>query len=107
MLMFLAQPRGSPHPRARHIARTIADKRDDLLFKSAEPLLDRLQIREDLARMLVVSQRVDGGDAGKFGEFLDIALGKSADDRAMNHPAQHAGGVLDGFAPPKRTTRFG
>ena len=48
--------------------------------------------------MLVIGQRVDGRDAGKFGEFLHVALRKRADDRAVNHPAQHARGVLDRFA---------
>ena len=36
-----------------------------------------------------------------FGEFLDVLLRVSADDRAVNHPSQHAGGVLDRFAAPQ------
>ena len=33
-----------------------------------------------------------------MGEVLDIALRKGADDRAVQHPAHDAGGVLDWFA---------
>ena len=47
--------------------------------------------------MFVVRQRVDGRDAGIARELLHIALRKSADDRAVNHAAQHPRGVLDGF----------
>ena len=51
--------------------------------------------------MLVVGEGVDGGDAGEIGEFLDVALGEGADDGAVEHSAQDAGGVLDGFAAAK------
>ena len=33
-----------------------------------------------------------------MGEFLDVELGEGADNSAVNHAAEHAGGVLDGFA---------
>ncbi len=32
------------------------------------------------------------------GERFQVALREGADHRAVEHPAQHAGGVLDGFA---------
>ena len=55
-------------------------------------------VRKNLARMLVVGQRVDGRDAGKLRELLHVALRERADDRAVDHPAQHARGVLDRLA---------
>ena len=48
--------------------------------------------------MLVIRQRIDGGDLGKFREFFHVGLRIGADDRAVNHAAQHAGGVLDRLA---------
>ena len=48
--------------------------------------------------MLVVRQRVDGRNAGKSGELLDVALREGADDRAVNHPAHHPRSVLDWLA---------
>ena len=51
--------------------------------------------------MLVVRQRVDGGDAGVLGELLHVALREGAEHRAVHHPAQHARGVLDRFAAAK------
>ena len=48
--------------------------------------------------MFFVRQRVDGGKAGVLGEFLHVLLRVSPDDRAMNHPSEHPGGVLDRFA---------
>ena len=47
--------------------------------------------------MFVVGQRVDGRNLGILGEFLDVVLGVGADDGAMNHSAQHPGGVFDWF----------
>ena len=48
--------------------------------------------------MLVVGERVDGRDAGVVRELDHVLLGEGADDRAMDHAAEHAGGVLDQFA---------
>src|ERR1039458_7017654 len=52
-------------------------------------------------RMLVVRQRVDGRNVRIFRELLDVVLCEGADDRAVNHPAQHACGVLDRLAAAK------
>ena len=51
--------------------------------------------------MLLIGQRVDGGKAGVLGELLDVLLREGADDRAVDHPPQHAGRVLDRFAAPE------
>ena len=51
--------------------------------------------------MLVVGEGVDGGNARVVREFLDVALREGAEHGAMDHPAQHARGVLDGFAAAK------
>src|SRR5262249_16889341 len=45
--------------------------------------------------MLVIRERVDGRQLGILGEILDVRLRKGADDRAMDHAAEHARGVLD------------
>ena len=48
--------------------------------------------------MLVIGQCVDGWNVRKFRKLLHVGLRKGADDRAMNHPAQHPRGVLDRLA---------
>ena len=45
--------------------------------------------------MLVIGQRIDGGDAAVLGELHHILLRKGADDGPMNHAAHHTGSVLD------------
>jgi len=90
-----------PNPRVRHVAGAIADERDGFARNRPPLFLECENVRENLARMLVVRQRVDGRDAGKLGEFLDVALREGADDRAVNHAAQHARGVLDRLAAAK------
>jgi hypothetical protein len=88
---------GSPDPRDGHVARAVADEGDDLAGDRSELLLKGENVRQHLARMLVIGQGVDGGNAGVLREFLDITLGKRADDRAVNHAPEHAGRVLDRF----------
>jgi hypothetical protein len=39
--------------------------------------LERENVRENLARMLVVGQRVDGRDFGKFRELLHVAAART------------------------------
>ena len=51
--------------------------------------------------MLVVRERIDGGNARVVRELLDIALREGAEDGAVDHPAQHARGVLDRLAAAK------
>ena len=94
-----------PNPRVRHVARAVADERDGFAFDRAALLLKRENVRENLARMLVVGQRVDGRDAGKFRELLHVALRERADDRAVDHAAQDARRVLDRLAAAKLDVR--
>ena len=55
---------------------------------AAELLLDGLQIREDLAGMLVIGQRIDRRQAASTArKFLHVALREGADDRAVHHAA--------------------
>ncbi len=56
------------------------------------------EISQDLAGMLFVGEGVDGWDSAVFSEFLDVRLGKGADDGSLEHAPHHAGGVFDGFA---------
>ena len=48
--------------------------------------------------MFSVGEGVDGGDGGEVGEFLDVGLSEGADDCAVDHAAEDAGGVAEGFA---------
>lgn len=51
--------------------------------------------------MLGVRQRVHGRDARVRRELRHVRLGIGPDDRPMDHPAQHARGVLDGLPTAK------
>src|SRR5207302_8170693 len=86
------------NPRARDVARAVADETDRLFFKPAELFANRKKIGENLARVLVVGERVDRRDAGILRELDDIALRECADDRAVEHPAHDARGVPDRLA---------
>jgi hypothetical protein len=55
-----------PNPRVRHVAGAVAYERNGFAFDRAASLLERENVRENLARMLIVGQRVDGRDAGKL-----------------------------------------
>ena len=67
----------------------VADKRHHLVRESLPAFFfNGKNVAQDLARMFVVGQGVDRWDPGEFGEFLDIALRKGANDRAVNHPAR-------------------
>src|SRR5205814_9213506 len=63
--------------------------------------LDRKNVRQDLAGMLVVRERVDRRHAGELRELLDVPLRERPDDRAMNHSPEHAARVLNQLAAPE------
>ena len=88
---------GRPHPRDGDVARAVADEGDDLSGEAAAHFHDGLEVGEDLARVLGIGERVDGGDAAVFGKVLDVRLGESADDGAVAHAAEDAGGIGNGF----------
>ena len=90
-----------PDPGPRHVAIPVPDKSDPQLVEIPPCLADAEQIRQHLARMLLVRQRIDGGDAAELGEDLHVALRKRADHRPVQHPPHDPGGVLDRFAPSK------
>ena len=92
---------GGKNPGVRHIAGAIADERDYFASNGPALFLEGEDVRQDLARVLVVRKGVNGGDLGVAGEFLDVALGEGAEHGAVDHAAQDAGGVLDGFAAAK------
>ena len=89
---------GGPDPADGHVARAVADEGNDLAGDGAALFLIRENIGDDLAGMLGIGQRVDGGNVGVLGEILYIALREGANDCAVHHATEHAGGVLDGFA---------
>ena len=80
-----------PDPRRGHVARAVSDKRDDLSQDGTALFLEREDIGEDLAGVLIVRERVDRRNAGMAGEVVDVLLGKGADDRAMDHAAEAPG----------------
>lgn len=89
---------GGPHPRDGHVAGAVADEGDDLSGESAAHFHDRLEIGENLARVLGIGERVDGGDAAVFGKVFDVRLCESADDGTVAHAAEDACGVGNRFA---------
>ena len=89
---------GCPNPANGHVAGTVANEGDDLAGDGASRFLEGENIRDDLAGMLGIGQGVDGRDAGVMREILHVALRVGADDCAVHHAAEHAGGVLNGFA---------
>ena len=50
--------------------------------------------------MFVVGQGIDGRDAPEPGEVLNLGLREGTDNRAVDHAAEHARRVLNGFTPP-------
>ena len=63
---FEAEVLGGPEPRARHVGIAVADKGDLLALPGAEFFADCEEVGEDLARVLVVGEGVDGRDAGEL-----------------------------------------
>ena len=88
---------GGPNPGPGNVAIAIAQKDDALALPGTESFLNGQQVGEDLAGVLVVGEGVDGGDAGVVGKIDHVLLGEGADDSAVNHAAEDAGGVLDGL----------
>ena len=93
-----AQLRRRKHPRPRDVARPVADERHHLPANRPAAFLERENVRQNLARMLIIGERVDRREARKRGELLDIPLRERADHRAVDHPPEHARGVLDRLA---------
>ena len=48
--------------------------------------------------MLLVGQRVDCWDSGKFGKLFDVALGVSANHGAVDHSGEDPRGIFNEFA---------
>src|SRR5450759_1112007 len=61
-------------------------------------LSDRRQVREELARVERVGQRIDDGHARVSRHLLDPRLLEGAPDDRRTHPTEHPGGVRDGLA---------
>ncbi len=88
---------GGPDPGAGDVAVAIAHEDDAFVFPGAEAFLNGEEVGEDLTGVFVIGEGVDGGDAGVMGEVDDVLLGEGADDGAVDHPAEDASGVFDGF----------
>ena len=89
---------GGENPACWHVAGTVADEGDDLALDRSAPFLEGEDVGENLAGMLVIGERIHCGNVRELGELFDVVLSERPDDRAVDHPAEHAGGVLHGFA---------
>lgn len=87
-----------PHPRASDIAIAVADEANGEIVEGTAFFLDGLEVGENLAGVFLVGESVDGGDVAEVSKIDDILLGEGADDRAVNHTTQDAGGIADRFA---------
>ena len=77
----------------RHVARAVAEEGDGEARELALVLADRQQIRQQLAGVEVVGQRVDDGHPGAGGHLLEPRLRVGAPDDRRHHPLEHARGV--------------
>ncbi len=66
---------------------------------------DGKNVAQNLARVLLIGQRIDRRDAGKLRELLDIALRIRPNDCAVNHTRQDARRVLDQFTATELRVR--
>ena len=55
-------------------SRAVTDERDDFARDGAELFLDRENVRQHLAGMFFVRERIDDGNAREFGEFLEQTI---------------------------------
>jgi hypothetical protein len=69
--------------------------------RGAPGILEGEDVRQNLAGMLFVRQRVHGRHPGVGREFDHVVLRIRPDHRAVNHPAEHPCRVLDGLATPQ------
>jgi hypothetical protein len=67
----------------------------------ARPLDHRLQVGQDLARVLVVGERVHHRDVRGRGQGLEPLLAERAHHDGVHVPAQDPAGVLDRLPPPE------
>ena len=81
----------------RHVvAVTGVDELDAL--QTATMLEDGERIGHALAWVMRIGEAVDHGYLAVLGEVFDVLLGEGTDHDAVDVPAQHVGGVLDGLA---------
>src|SRR6202011_3178976 len=70
---------------------------DNLVRNVPVFFLDRENVTQNLAGMLVIGQRIHRRHAGKLSEFLDVPLRIGANDRSVNHAGENAGRVFNEF----------
>jgi hypothetical protein len=84
--------RAEHHQRVRDVV-AVADVDQLQAVQPAEPLLQRHQVRQRLARVVVVGEHVDDGDARVGCELLDRAVRPGADRDRVHEPREHQRGV--------------
>ena len=89
----------------RHVV-AVADVGERQAGEAALLLADRHQVRERLAGMRQVGERVDHRDAGSRREGVDAVLAEGAQHDRGHVPRQDLGGVLNGF-PAAELSRAG
>jgi hypothetical protein len=79
--------------------RPVTDVGDLQPAEDAELLAQRQQVRQRLARVVPVGQRVDDRDRRRLGEAADVVVGEGADDEGPGVAADDPRRVLDRLAP--------
>ena len=75
----------------------VADVREDRTLELPEPLPDRQQVPDRLARVLEVGEGVDDRHVGGGGEHLEPLLLVGPQHDRVHVGREHAAGVLDGL----------
>ncbi len=87
-----------PAPRTGHITVTVTDERESPVLPASQFFPYGEQVSEDLTWVFFVCECINCWNACVGGEFLNVALGVGANNRAMHHPSENTSGVLDGFS---------
>ena len=83
------------------VVAAVADERDAPAGQVAERLLDRQQVGERLARMVLVESALTTGTRRPAGELVDRLLRERADHDRVDVARERAGGVGDRLAAPE------
>ena len=92
---------GGKNPRVHDVTRAIADEGDDAPLNWPALFLEREDICQDLAGMLLIGERIDRRNGCVAREFLQVLLRIRSEYGPVYHSPQHPRGILDGLAAAK------